>query len=155
MKYIVIDVDGVLNSFSETEDSFWTTGYAQGNPFPLCLNKNHGQWLLELAEDTGAQLIWGTTWTTDANSQVGAQIGLPELTVPDFGQQGFRQSNAAWKAFGILAFVGDNPFVWFDDDYEISYYLASTSGHHIRVDSNKGLTEAHIERARTILKQGK
>lgn len=161
MKYIVIDVDGVLNCFrfTDTVNQFRTTGHtSDGNTWPLILDKRHAKWLTDLAEETDSTLIWGTTWQDDANSQIGAQIGLPEIYSPDFGLRKFSQENHDWKVRGVLKYVKDSPFVWFDDDPYIKLSIAGF-GHdiskqkHIFVEPTVGLTEDHINTAREFLEE--
>lgn len=150
MKYIVVDVDGVLNSFgSPGEHSILTTGTVQDSTFRLQLDSRHGEWLKNLAKETDSTLLWGTTWDQWANEQIGVHIGL-NIFAPDLGYRGYSQTNASWKANGVLRYVGDSPLVWFDDDFEISYYMGNKQ-HHIKIEPYKGLTQDHIALARRIL----
>lgn len=149
--YLIVDVDGVLNSMKPTATSFATTGYAAGYHWPFNLDKNHATWLTSLAAEVNAKLLWGTTWEHDANSQVGEQIGLPFIEVADLGPRGYNQFNAHWKAEGVLKRVGDSPGVWLDDDPDLDLYLGESGIVQVLVDEYLGLTEANIEQARQHL----
>lgn len=153
-KYIFVDVDGVLNAEKGIEGVFDTFGMAKGFTFRLKLNKNHGVWLTELAEDTDSKLVWGTTWMEYANEQIGKQIGLPELPVAHVPSR-FRETTEAWKARSVVDFADGNPFVWFDDMVGISYHLHDLRPDKqwllVRVDPIAGLTKKHIEIAREWL----
>lgn len=152
MRYIALDVDGVLNSMQPTDHSFSTFGYVNGSKYRLNLDKRHAQWLTDLAKEHDATLIWGTTWGELANTQIGPKIGLPHLDCPDFGPQKFSQSNAAWKYNGVLKYTGDNPCVWLDDDPDIGSLSRGTRLRHIQVNPDKGLTGSDIDRAANVLK---
>lgn len=122
MAKILIDVDGVLNFDRSNDYSFDSEATIDGVTYPLRLDKRHGQWLLELAEDTKSDLMWATTWLELANIHIGPKIGLPELPYVDFGHRRYSQSSASWKGFGVIESI-DDPFIWFDDDFDIPYIL--------------------------------
>ena len=149
--WLVVDVDGVLNSMGPTKTSFATTGYAQGFSWPLNLDKNHAKWLTDLSAETEAKLLWGTTWEHEANSQVGEQIGLPFIEVANLGPRKMSQFNADWKSAGVLERVGDDPGVWLDDDPDLWRYLEESNLVQVQVDEYKGLTETDIVQARQLL----
>jgi hypothetical protein len=66
MKYIFIDVDGVLNALGSNPGPDYFPAFGQssktGFRYSLCLNKQHAKWLLGLSASTGANLAWATTW---------------------------------------------------------------------------------------------
>lgn len=114
---ILIDVDGVLNpEFSSKErrrlrrHHGWIArhGYQSRNRFPLFLNPRHGPRLWRLAEETGAELAWATTWNENANSQVGRWLGLPTLPVAPAKRYS--------KAETVVPWTEGRPFVWLDDE---------------------------------------
>lgn len=143
-----IDVDGVLNKFGEkSEYSFDKHVTFSGNTYRIRLDKRHGQWLLDLAEKTGAELIWATTWMGLANEHIGPEIGLPELPYVDFGSPKWNQSSGAWKALGVINHFDKRPFLWFDDDFTINQILfgAITTEYKVHlVNDRAGLTERDI-----------
>jgi hypothetical protein len=126
----------------------------------LNLNPAHSKMLLDLAAETDGELWWMTTWDEDANSQIGAQIGLPELpVVPCPRPHGnWRGTVGEWKALCTSRWAEtqkDRPFVWFDDEWDIPDHLAkmTSAPHHVvTVSERTGLTSEHIEQAREWLK---
>lgn len=156
MKYVFIDVDGVLNAFSpsSSSDYFRTSGKSGNGVFPLWLNKDHAQWLTELALSTGAKLVWATTWQHDANTQIGPKIGLPYLPVVEiqpytrYRTVGDTKSEAV-SHWWIGADGGKS--VWFDDELDCADGLSGTSVRHIWVEPYGGLTEEHIRQAAEYL----
>lgn len=153
-RWIVVDVDGVLNSSAPTPHSFRTTATAEGRTFRMKLDKRHATWLTELAEQTGATLIWGTTWQGDASGQIGAQIGLPEMPWCEL-DPALRRTlpNGEWKARGVLARMAGDPFVWLDDDITIARHIEGSGGHLVHVDCDAGLSEGDVGHARDILQR--
>lgn len=155
MKYVIVDVDGVLNfddhnAYSFDVEASLAAGYS------LRMNRKHGKWLLDLAEETDSTLIWGTTWMELANLYIGPQIGLPELPVakPASGERRFSEDVFAWKARGVREFVGDNPGVWLDDDTAmLRPYMAGTNVRLVTVNWRTGLTAENIDLARKILQE--
>ena len=147
--YIFLDVDGVLNFFSKRPVGFVTQGTVNGCTYQLRMNKDHGQWLLDLAEKTGAELAWGTTWQHQANTEVGPQIGLPELPVVTF-RDDERTTVSWWKGNGVNRFAGKRPFVWFDDEWDLENVMADltiTPHKIIRVSPEVWLLKAHVDEA--------
>jgi hypothetical protein len=150
MKYIFVDVDGVLNSDNSLPGSFTVLASPQGYAsFKLNLNAVHGKWLLQLAENTDSSLVWGSTWQKYANEWIGSRIGLPEmphLVIPPF------DSPERAKAQAALDYADGAKFVYFDDWKAISNYLDGTRGLHICIDPWQGLQKEHIDRAEQYLK---
>lgn len=148
---IYIDVDGVLNFDKKCRGSIdKRVFFTPEESYIVRLNPEHGQWLLELAEETDAELTWATTWMNMANDHIGPAIGLPELPYVDFGLRKFSQSSGSWKANGVIDYC-DGPFFWFDDDWTIpgilSYSL--TVPHKVQiVNGYAGLTRQDIESAK-------
>lgn len=143
---ILIDVDGVLNLlFSERDPAGLVEIDARPGKgrFRLLLDPLHGEWLKKLAQETGAELAWGSTWEDHANTWVGPHIGLPRLPaapVRDYGKR------------SVIAWTQDRPFVWFDDDEAVIGTADSApAGKGILVSLRTGLTEDHIREARQWL----
>lgn len=150
---IYIDVDGVLN-FDEKCEGFFDYIVSLDQEYPIRVNPAHGQWLLKLAEDTGAELRWGTSWQGLANTHIGPNIGLPELPYADLGLRKFSQSMSDWKVRGVEEDAGDRPFVWFDDDFIIEMMINNSefsNGRVIPVDGRVGLRRSHITAAEFFL----
>jgi hypothetical protein len=161
MRYIFIDVDGVLNALGSNPgpDYFPAKGKLSKSEYnrifyPLQLNKQHAKWLLELSARTNANLAWATTWQDDADAEIGAKIGLPKLPVVHFEPYTREQSVSEVKSRGVIDHCkqwGVTGSVWFDDEPGIDYWLGPKGRKivkHIKIHPNNGLQPEHIEIAR-------
>ncbi|MFD0656319.1 HAD domain-containing protein [Thermocatellispora tengchongensis] len=134
-----------------------------GQVYRVQLNTAHGPALLRLAEETGAELVWATTWEHAANEWIGPRIGLPELPVIEMPLPGLPGGpppsgyGEMFKTPHVAAYVGGRPFVWFDDHTwePDEAYLRDRPGIGefllVRVDARAGLTEADLAGAREWL----
>jgi len=156
---ILVDVDGVLNPARSR-----ALGYRGHWVFPgglahrLLLNPAHGQMLTDLAGATGAELVWASYWRNRANTWVAPRVGLPPLCfvpIPPRWRSPTRSTPGNWKARHVAAWVGQTPFVWFEDDADAFSRLAGQPGlgHHlmVKVDPVIGLTDSHVQHARAWL----
>jgi hypothetical protein len=159
MKFVLVDVDGVLNPYGPA-----VVGYRRqwvllhGLPHRMSLNPGHGSMLSELADATGSELVWATYWRARANRWIAPRVGLPSLrfvNIPTRARLWSPPGLALWKARHVAAWVGKSTFVWFEDDPEVVRCLAREPnlGNHllITVDPATGLTERHIMEARAFL----
>lgn len=154
---LFLDVDGPLNPWAAkptrrpkgyTTHRMRPTGFEHGKPLRVWLNHSHGKELLDLGYD----LIWATTWGSEANEWIGPHIGLPELpavtwpeghhTCPMTDRQGIN-----WKTKALHAYAGHRPFAWVDDDLTNNdalwlhdHHPAPFLPHH--VDPRLGLLES-------------
>lgn len=156
MPLIVVDVDGVLNFYRPNEHSFKDFARLYGIEWPLLLDTRHGLWLTNLADDLGAELCWGSTWRDDAITHIAPLVGLPTMRNLITRAPRWSENGSVWKAECVLEEAGNEPFIWFDDDFIIEDFVnthktGSHRGRVIPVDGNSGLTERHIENARFIL----
>lgn len=156
---LAVDVDGVLNACSRGANPprGWADTRAMG--FRIRYNPAHGARLLDIAEATGAELVWCTTWEGLANEHIGPLVGLPALPfVPldDARREASRglkfsqsPSTGNVKAAAIRAWAGDRPFCWLDDEPDAASELASHPVPHLVVQprTNEGLQEHHFRRA--------
>jgi hypothetical protein len=115
--------------------------------------------LSELAQGTSAELVWASYWRKRANTWISPRIGLPSIRnvpIPSRWRLRTRSSLGEWKAAHVAAWIGQIPFVWFEDDPGVPGYLAQRPGLGpyliVTVDPATGLTHLHIEQARTWLK---
>jgi HAD domain in Swiss Army Knife RNA repair proteins len=156
---VLLDVDGVLNPAGSH-----AVGYRRQWVFPngiahrLLLNPGHGPMLLEMAEATGAELVWASYWRGRANTWIAPRIGLPSLRfvpIPTRARLWSRPSPGPWKALHAAAWVGQTPFVWLEDDVNVAHCLAQAPGlgRHlvVRIDPAVGLTAQHVAQARAWL----
>lgn len=152
---ILLDVDGPLNPFAGTEEArvgfvehrIRLSRWNKRKVLRLWLNPTHGPELLGLAERTGAQLAWATTWGHRANTVIGPVIGLPVLRVVELDDSGGR-----WKFPAVERFAAGRPLVWLDDDFDLypverDAFLARRVGVATdlrRIDPRVGLTAADL-----------
>ncbi len=157
---ILLDVDGVLNPFERPHE-----GYARhacspnGVTFQLWLYPGHGPSLLELAESTGAELVWATYWCDNANEWIAPRVGLPSLPfvpIPRFPGIEEGRTLGAWKARHVAAWARGRPFVWFEDEPDATACIAGepdVADHLlVEVDPLTGLTGEHLDAAAAWLR---
>jgi hypothetical protein len=115
--------------------------------------------LTEMADATGAEMVWATYWRARANTWIAPQVGLPVLRfipIPTRLRLLSKPSSPGpWKARHVAVWVGRTPFVWFEDDPNVAGCLARERGlgRHlvVQVDPAIGLTSHHVEQARLWL----
>lgn len=157
---LAVDVDGVLNALSFRDPhppAGWRDALVKG--YRIRHNPGHGPLLLAVAEETGAELTWCTTWEQMANEFIGPLVGLPELPVvpmePGRAGRKFsdRRSVGLTKAQAMAAYAGDRPFCWLDDEPDAADGLRGCTTPHlvVQVEPRHGLQDKHLIRARTWL----
>lgn len=124
---LLLDIDGVFNPYAakptrrpegyETHRILMPDRFSR-KPLRVWLNPTHGPLLLEFASEHEVELVWASMWGQWANILVAPKIGLlgvPLLPFIDFdaGDWDFR----AWKYPRVREYVGDRPFLWFDDEF--------------------------------------
>ncbi|MFG3439898.1 HAD domain-containing protein [Nonomuraea sp. NPDC047897] len=150
---LLLDVDGVLNPWHRPGPE-WEIhkAVAHDMSYRVVLNPDHGPMLLELAKETGAELVWATTWEEHTNREIGSRIGLPELPVIQVNS-GPSAPRVHPKTPPVADYVKGRSFVWFDDDLTRadSQYLKAHDGVGdfliVHIGPRKGLTERHLEMA--------
>lgn len=114
---ILLDVDGVLNPMYRPGPE-WEFHQVEGHTqsYRVVLNPNHGAQLLALAQKTGAELVWATTWEDMANVSIGPLIGLPKLPVIQVSDEDDDLDPLVnSKTPAVARYVKGHTFVWFDD----------------------------------------
>ncbi|WP_214104530.1 HAD domain-containing protein [Acrocarpospora catenulata] len=152
---ILLDVDGVLNPFRRPgEDWQHHNLTCDGMAFDLWLNPAHGPKLLELAETTGAELTWATTWEHDANRAVGPILGLPELPVIEVTKtKTLTPPGCCRKTPAVAEHVAGRPFIWFDDDLSrhdrlwLNQHPNVNRFRLIHIGASTGIKDAHFRQA--------
>jgi hypothetical protein len=159
---IFLDVDGPLIPFKARSASRkLPPGVAvplpdgSGNPLLDRLDPEDGQRLLAL----GCELVWATTWMSDANEVVSPLLGLPALPVvewPDGDEE--PESGLHWKTMALTRWATGRPFVWLDDEMTGADRRWVAVNHPARallrrVDPCVGLTEADFSEVRQWLAQ--
>lgn len=120
---LFLDVDGPLIPFGADPQQYPTyqTGpelrEADSNPLLARINPEHGPRLAELPCD----LVWATTWMTEANECVAPRIGLPHLAVvvwpePSDVDEQDERAGLHWKTRALVEWAAGRPFAWVDDE---------------------------------------
>jgi hypothetical protein len=152
---VFLDVDGVLNAvpYDRDPEGFDDFERAQCLHFWITYSKKMGERLAALDAD----LMWLSTWGSDANNYIGPLFGWYPLGV--VGRSVYDRQSSWWKSFAARRFLADypRPFIWLDDDLT----LAQQSGAIDWVDNYKlpklliapvthrGLLPEHLERIET------
>ena len=123
----MLDVDGPLNPWAATsevrppgyiEHRFRLSRWRRRKALRVWLNPQHGPALLALAQRTGAELAWATTWAHKANAMVAPAIGLPQLPVIEFAGP-HSDTRSSWKYPAVARFAYGRPLAWLDDDFDL------------------------------------
>jgi hypothetical protein len=155
---LLLDVDGVLNPLGRRARGFRRYDVTVDDTvYTVFLNRRHGADLLALAEETGAELAWATTWEHLANQWIGPRVGLPRLPVVELGGDVFATRGVMFKTPYVASFVKGRPFVWFDDavgPLDVLYLQEHPDVGEfllIEIDRDRGLTDEHLDQARAWL----
>lgn len=155
---VLLDVDGVLNPFRRPSSRFARHEcVVDGCSYQVLLDVRHGEELLSLSEDTGAELVWATTWEENANEEIGPLIGLPRMPVIKVMAGAGAARGEHFKTGPVAEYVRGRPFVWFDDELTPADWEYLTEHPDvgdfllIEVDPRNGLSGWDIDRAREWL----
>jgi hypothetical protein len=155
---VLLDVDGVLNPTKRAGRGYRRhRASPNGFTYRLWLNAAHGPMLRELCAETGAELVWASYWCENANEWIAPWVGLPELPFVPIPQRPYDSelSLGAWKVKHVAEWAGETPFVWFEDEPDVTGCLQAEAGigAHllVAIDPLIGLTEEHIAQARAWL----
>jgi hypothetical protein len=117
---LFLDVDGPLIPFGGTREQY-PDGYptyvpqdAGGNPLLARVDPALGVELLALPCD----LVWATTWESEANECLAQLLGLPQLPVVAWPEP-FEEPGPAglhWKTRTLIGWAAGRPFAWLDDE---------------------------------------
>lgn len=152
---LIVDIDGVLNPDMprDNPEPPWITFVAQWSGYVVALNPEHGKELLAIAERTGCELVWGTTWEEHANDEVASRLGLPALPVVHVTTPPeVLDSWVIWKSGHIAKYAAGRPFVWLDDhpsELDSRYLAANGAPDHliVQIDPETGLEDHHLRQA--------
>ncbi|MEV6906753.1 HAD domain-containing protein [Amycolatopsis sp. NPDC051071] len=151
---LFLDVDGPLIPFGAPPEQYPTyrpdfdSTAANSNPLLARVNPGHGPRLAALPCD----LVWATTWTSDANECLSPRLGLPQLPVVDWPKPSDLEEQDEldglhWKTRALVNWAMGRPFAWVDDestDIDRHWVRAHHGAHALlhRVDPRQGLAEA-------------
>jgi hypothetical protein len=142
---LLLDVDGVLNPFAVRPRAV-PAGFVEHaiQGYRVLLSARHGEWLTSLADRF--ELVWATTWESEANIEIGPRIGLPRLPWIGFGDV---EREGGWKVPAIDRFATGRPLAWIDDDIERTAEAwarnRSAPTLLLRSDPGVGLVRRHIK----------
>ncbi|MEU4766409.1 HAD domain-containing protein [Actinosynnema sp. NPDC023794] len=173
---LLLDVDGPLNpyaanphrrpdgyrTFRHTRRGTWHAGRdaRRHKGLRVWLNPEHGALLRALADDTGLELVWATTWMQLANTLVAPAIGLPALPVIEFAEfdhDAGWSPGGSWKWRAVADFAGGRPLAWLDDEHDVGYdearawfdrQRAGVPTNLCHVDPRRGLRPEHLDDVR-------
>jgi hypothetical protein len=146
---LFLDVDGPLIPFGEPQ---------QQAP----LDTTSSSYLSRLDPQTEArlaalpcQLVWATTWESEANTEVAFRLGLPPLPVvhwPESTSAGELEDqwfNLHWKTRALVAWAAGRPFAWVDDEIteaDEDWVAIHHRGRALlrRVEAAQGITNADL-----------
>lgn len=148
---ILVDVDGVLNPDSPSDSHTAHKLLVRGSQYTVHLNVKHGEWLVQLAEETDSELVWCTYWEKDAPEILAPILSLPVMAFVPIKLWKMGVSLGAEKAHSAKEYAGNRKFAYFDDEYDIADYLTDTNGVHIYVDPDAGLQPYHVAQAKHFL----
>lgn len=151
---LFLDVDGPLLPFGATSQQL-PGGYrlygtvhgpqAGGNPLTARIDPDHGRRLSELP----CELVWATTWMSEANDCLSPWLGLPQLPLVDWPDPAPEDEPRGlhWKTPGLVEWAAGRPFAWVDDeitDVDRAWVEAHHPGPALlhRVEAWRGLTGA-------------
>ncbi|MGP3749939.1 hypothetical protein [Streptomyces sp. IBSNAI001] len=121
---LLLDVDGPLNPYAAAPQRrpagysthrMRPTGWENpwDKPLRVWLNHDHGADLLALPYE----LVWATTWKSEANDWIGPHLGLPALPFVDWPTvTPLSDSRLHWKTKALVAYAEGRPFAWVDDE---------------------------------------
>ncbi|MER7751692.1 HAD domain-containing protein [Kitasatospora sp. NPDC097643] len=123
---LFLDVDGPLIPFGAPppggypvhHSPYRTAPAPDASPLLTRVDPLLGRRLLSLP----CELVWATTWLSDANDLLAPWLGLPQLPVVDWPVDDPAVADPAvadgvhWKTPTLLARAAGRPFVWVDDE---------------------------------------
>lgn len=125
---ILMDIDGVLNALAPLYGGVLDFPVTQHriNGYLITMNPLHREWVGAMTA-TGAELVWATMWQSEAATSFAPVFGhgtdwkhidfhSHRLNAGEHPTHGSGDGIGGHKWPGILATVGDRPFVWVDDD---------------------------------------
>jgi|SRR5579862_4882008 len=148
---LMVDVDGVLNPSTPSDKYRKYKFTLSEGVFTVHLNPEHGQWLVNLAEETDCELVWCTMWQEYAPQLIAPILNLPEMPFVPIQSWKMDSSIGADKAHAAKKYANGRKFVALEDEYDFKDHLYDSDGYQVTVDYTTGLQRWHIEQARNRL----
>ncbi len=167
---ILLDVDGVINTFSGFPPGHFRTGDARPEPddraYRITWDPEVIERLTTIINDGAAHVLWLTTWGSGANGELRELVELPELVVAEESPQirGYKEheddyGDDWWKLAAVKRITDRFPgrkIVWIDDDIPIEKKaIVHASEHEILTISPstwKGLQMSDFDRIKRYLR---
>lgn len=157
---ILLDIDGVLSpdmSNKRRKKAGYRTRTVLG--YRVHFNALHGPMLHSLARETDSELVWATTWETNANTWIAPLIRLHELPFIKVADSVWN-ADPDWKFPSVQQYCEGRPVLWFDDDFDkypkaMIDFIEKRAGVPTMlydIDSRDGLTKYDAEQAAIWLK---
>ncbi|SEG95222.1 hypothetical protein SAMN05216223_13272 [Actinacidiphila yanglinensis] len=160
---LFLDVDGPLIPFGATREQYpqgYPTFVPQGpgaNPLLARVDPALGPRLLALPCD----LVWATTWESEANDSLTPLLGLPRLPVVTWPEpsDGPEPAGLHWKTRTLVDWSAGRPFAWLDDEITDRDRVWVEARHPARsllhrVDPRRGITDADLATVEAWLQVG-
>ncbi|MFB8024848.1 MULTISPECIES: hypothetical protein [unclassified Streptomyces] len=119
---LFLDVDGPLLPFGATPqqlpDGYPVYGRGRSsrpgdNPLTTRIDPAQGPRLMALP----CELVWATTWMSEANDCIAPWLGLPELPLVEWPDPAPEEPPGLhWKTPGLVGWAAGRPFAWVDDE---------------------------------------
>jgi hypothetical protein len=162
---LYLDIDGVLNAW-HPEDA-WPDSEIRNVDVAVDIDGYRGlaglTWAADLIDALASldvELVWATTWTTDAPTVAAGAFGFgagQRFLSPLDGRM--RAPSIAWKEEAVIAdqLASPSPFIWVDDELTLAHVerVADLFGDRALIvcsDHGKGITSAQIAGMRAFVK---
>jgi hypothetical protein len=119
-----MDVDGVMAPFGKG-GAYRDWVQSPHDRYELWLSPTQANWIRDILDEAGAELIWVSTWAHEAAEYIERFLGWPahrfaELPHPDIKGGDRGPSGRWWKLEAVESFLDElqpDRFVWSDDDH--------------------------------------
>jgi hypothetical protein len=164
---VLIDIDGVLNAFRfrRSNDNQLVYKQKRVNGYQITYRTEWVEWVEAIV--AAADTIWATMWQEDAlfhfapKTKIGRGIELYidfHAHYQEASSLRTGRSVGEYKHPGVLATVGDRPFIWIDDDiserqhaWALERAALGIPTLLIQPDPAVGITEEHVAQVHEFL----
>ncbi|RFU36845.1 hypothetical protein DZF91_35985 [Actinomadura logoneensis] len=140
---LFLDVDGPLIPFGAATPYPVHEPSTSAHPLLPRVDPALGPQLLSLP----CELVWATTWMTDANDLISPRLGLPPLPVVEWPEPSAlddQDKGLHWKTRHLVTWAAGRAFAWIDDELTATDQAWVDQRHPApallyRVEAQKGL----------------